>query len=164
MSSTEEAKDLIRAFTEELNAGNYDAIEEFFADDYNDQYDNAEEPVSELIEEEQKRAEAFAEKHEDLDVILTDTEWDEGARLDVWYDVTGVHEGEFISIPPTGNEVEFPLLRMFTIEDGQITRYRLGYTLGFLLDLGLDWETLTEEVDIQQYLTSPEEAGSARAD
>lgn len=162
MSTEDEAKDLIRELTGELNAGNHDALGEFLADDYDELYDN-DETVGELIGEERRRAEAFAGKHEELDVILTDTEWEEGEHLEAWYDVTGAHEGEFLDIPPTGTEVEFPLLRTFVIEDGCITRYRLVYTLGFLLDLGLDWETLTAAVDIREYLTSPKEAGSARA-
>lgn len=164
MQATEDgARELVRELTEALNAGEYDALEEFLADDYDELYDN-DETVSELIEEERQRGEAFRDKHEELDAILTDTEWTDGVRLEAWYDVTGIHAGEFISVPPTGNEVEFPLLRTLVIEDGSITRYRLVYTLGFLLDLGLDWEAFTEEVDVQQYLTSPEEAGSARAD
>lgn len=164
MSTTEaDAKELVREFTDELNAGNYDGVEELFADGYNELYDN-EETVSERIQNARDRDEAFADKHEDLDVILTDTDWDDGQRLEAWYDVTGTHEGEFINIPPTGNEVKFPLVRMLVIEDGRITRYRVAYTLGFLLDLGVDWETLTDEIDLQHYLTSPKAAGSARAE
>lgn len=160
----DQATDLIRAFTEELNGENYDAVKTYFADDYVELHDNDGEPVSELVQAERERAEAFADKHEAIDVILTDRDGDRGKQFDVWYTVTGTHDGEFLNLPPTGTDVEFPLLRVITVEDGRVTRYRVVYTLGFLLDLGLDWQTLTDEVDMQQYLTSPAAAGSARAD
>lgn len=163
MPSTE-AKELIREFTDALNAEKYDAVEAFFADDYDELYTNEQEPVRELLAEERERAEAFTDKVEEVDAIYTDTEWDEGEQFNVWYTVTGTHDGAFLDLPPTGTDVEFLLLRILTVEDGQITRCRVVYTLGFLLDLGVDWQTLTDEVDVQQYLTSPEAAGSARAD
>lgn len=156
MTTTEaEAKELIREFTEELNAGNYDALDGFFVEDYSERYDNR--TVGELVQEERDRGEAFVDKHEDLDGILTDTDERDGQHLNAWYTVTGTHEREFLHLPPTGHQVEHPFIRTFVIEDGHITRYRMVFTLGFLLDLGLDWETLTEEVDMQQYLISPKE-------
>lgn len=157
MSDSEDAAtDLIRELTTELNAGHYEAVADFFVADYVDRFDN--ESVQEILRKERERDEAFAEKHEAIDTILTDTDHTDGTQLSVWYTVTGTHEGEFLHLPPTGNQVEFPLLRVVTIEDGQITRYRLVYTLGFLLDLGLDWEQLTEQVNTQQFLTSPDAA------
>lgn len=166
MTATEaEAKELVRDFTETLNAGNYDALGEFFADEYNELYDNDEaETVGEIIEAERTREAAISNKHEEIDVILTDTEFGEGTHLDTWYTVTGTHDGEILNLPPTGNDVKFPLYRFVTIEDGEIVRYRQSYTIGFLLDLGLDWQSLTEEVDMEQYMTTPEAAGSARAE
>lgn len=158
------ADELVRAFTAAVNAGNYDALREFFVDDYHDRFDNAVEPIDEIIEKERERAAAFSNKHEALDVILTDPGFDEGTHLEVWYEVTGTHDGDILSLPPSGNDVTFPYLRFITLQDGEIVRYREGYTLGFLLDLGLDWDALTDEVDLAPYMTTPEAAGSARAD
>lgn len=79
------------------------------------------------------------------------------------FETRSTHEGTF-HLPTTGAQVEFPLLETFVVEDGHRTRYPVVCTLGFLLDLGLDWERLTEEVDMRAFLTSPAEAGSARAD
>lgn len=28
--------------------------------------------------------------------------------MNAWYTVTGTHDGEFVRIPPTGHEVDFP--------------------------------------------------------
>lgn len=164
MSTTvDDARELIRAFTEELNDGNVGAVEAFFADGYDERHDN-DETVAERIEREQERNEAFDDKQEVIDAVQIDIDWEDGVHLTVWYTVTGTHAGEFLHLPPTGTEVEFPLVRTFVVETGSITRYRVVYTLGFLLDLGLDWERLTEEVDMATYLTSPAAAGSARAD
>lgn len=162
-TTTDDARELIRRFTRELNAGNYATVEAFFADEYDEQHDN-DETVAELLEWERERSEAFADKHEEIDRFQVDLEWEDGEHLAVWYTVTGTHAGEFLNVPPTGTRVEFPLLRTFVVEDARITRYRVVYTLGFLLDLGLDWERLTGEIDLEAYLTTPEAAGSARAD
>lgn len=157
MATTEaDARELIREFTDELNAGNYDALAAFFADDYEDRYDNR--SVDEAVQEERDRGEAFADKNEEIDGILVDTDDREGQHLNAWYTVTATHDGEFLHLPPTGNRVEHPFVRTFVVEEGEITRYRKVYTLGFLLDLGLDWETLTDEVEMGPYLTSPERA------
>lgn len=166
MTTTEaEAKELVREFTATVNAGNYDALREFFADGYAELYDNdTNETVDEIIEEERNRANAFSDKHEEIDTILTDTDFPDGIHFDAWFTVTGTHDGEILNLPPTGNEVQFPLVRFMTIEDGDIVRYREGLTLGFLLDLGLDWESLTEDIDMEQFMTTPEAVGSARAD
>lgn len=162
-TTVDDARELIRTFTAELNDRNYGAVEEFFADGYDGRHDN-DEPVAERLEREQERGAAFEGKHEAIDAVQVDTDWEDGVHLTVWYTVTGTHTGEFLHLPPTGTEVEFPLVRTFVVEDGRITRYRVVYTLGFLLDLGLDWERLTAEVDMATYLTSPAAAGSARAD
>lgn len=164
MSTTiDEARELVRTFTGELNDGNYGAVEAFFADGYDERHDN-DETVAERLEREQERSEAFDDKHEAIDAVQVDTDWEDGVHLTVWYTVTGTHSGEFLHLPSTGTEVTFPLVRTFVVEEGRVTRYRVVYTLGFLLDLGLDWERLTEEVDMARYLTSPAAAGSARAD
>ncbi|MFB6217756.1 MAG: ester cyclase [Halobacteriaceae archaeon] len=162
MSTTEEADELVRELTDAVNAGDYDAIEGLFADGYGELWDNAEyESVDELLAQERERADAFEGKHEEIDTVLVDTGGSDGVHLDAWYTVTGTHVGEFINIPPTGNEVEFPMARILVVEDGEITRYRLLYTLGFLLDLGLNWDALTDEVALDQYLTTEEEARAA---
>lgn len=148
-----------------MNAGNYDALKAFFADDYCELYDNDEdETVDEIIEAERKPEAAFSNKHEEIDVILTDTEFGEGTHLNAWYTGSGTHDGEILNVPLRGNEVEFPLYRFVTIEEDEIVRYRQSYTIGFLLDLGLDWQSRTEEVDMERHMTTPEEAGSTRVD
>lgn len=162
-TSQEDGIALMEEFTEELNAGNVDSLDEFFADDYDEREDNKE-SVAELLAEERKRADAFSDKYEEINQLWTPVEDSDGTTLEVWYDVTGVHTGEFIGIPPTQNEVEFLVARIVEIRNGKITSYTQGQTLGFLLDLGLNWNALTDEVDLAQYLTTPEEARSATVD
>lgn len=163
MPAPDTAETLIRSFTADINAGDFGAIERYFADGYLDRHDN-DEGVDELIDAERERYDAFPDKHEEIDVILEGSQRQGDAHLEVWYMVDGSHQGSFLNLPATGNEVTFPLLRNLLIDDGRITRYRVVYTLGFLLDLGVDWEALTDTVEMDRFLTSPAAAGSARAD
>jgi len=162
------AETVVRTFTDRVNSGDYDALADLFASDYHTHHDNDDdhaESVGEICSQERDRAAAFAEKHEELTDVLVDADWDgPGRKLETWYDVTGTHTGEFLGLPPTDNDVRFHLVRNFIVVDGAITRYRVIYTLGFLLDLGLHWEALTDEVDMERYLETPAVAGSAKVD
>lgn len=151
---------LIEEFTEAVNAGNYDSLNRFFSDDY-DEMEDPEWTVAEVQEHERERAAAFSEKHEEIEKILTSVEDSESVEFHVWNKVTGTHVGEYIGIPPTGNDVEFWLARRGIIQNGKLTKYDAGPTLGILLHLGLNWDRLTDEVDLEEFMTSPEEAHEA---
>lgn len=159
-TSQDDAIALIEEYTEELNAGHYDSLDQFFVDDFDERDENAQ-TVVEILEQERDWAETFRDKHEETDEILTPVEDRDEVSLAVWYSVTGTHTGVATGIPPTGNEVKFAFSRRFEFQDGNITRYGMGkitMTIGFLLELGLDWMTLTDEVDVEANMTSPEQA------
>lgn len=148
---------LVREFSEDVNEGNFDALAEYFPDDYGDRYDGNV-SVDGIISDERERAQAFEDKHEELDEILLAQNDDDGVDIEAWYTVSGTFVEEILSIPPTGNDVRFPLYRINRVEDDLITRHRVGNTIGFILHLGLNWGQLTEEVDLEQFMTTPEEA------
>ncbi len=143
---------LVRELTAELNAGNFDAIEEYLEDGYGEGDDRP--TASEIRRAEAARREAFPDYHEEIQSITTD-----GEDVVVLYDVTGTHEGSaspedlyryrsvVYTLPPTGNEVFFSLFRRFEITDGQITLWESMQTpLTLLSQLGMDWETMVTEL------------------
>lgn len=153
MTPTEaDNEELVRELTAELNAGNVDAMEEYLVDGYGKGEDKP--TASELIRAEKARHEAFPDWHEKIISITT-----AGEDVTVIYDVTGTHTGSaayedtyryrsiVYTMPPTGEEIVFALIRRFTIEDGQITLWESMQTpLTMLVKLGLDWETFIEEL------------------
>lgn len=49
----------------------------------------------------------------------------------------GTHSGEFMDIPPTGNEVEVPVLDLFRIADGRLVEHWAAMdNLGMMRQLG----------------------------
>lgn len=151
---------LIEEFTEAVNVGNYDSLDQFFSDGY-DELEDTESTIAELKENERERAAAFSDKHEEFEKMLTPVEDTEGVEFHAWFRVTGTHVGEYFGIPPSGKDVEFRLARRGRIHNGQLTKYAAGPTLGILLHLGLNWDRLTDEIDLEEYLTTPEEAHQA---
>lgn len=61
--------------------------------------------------------EAFPDLHKEIDETTATDE-----RVVIRYTFTGTHEGEILEIPPTGNEVEIPVIGICYIENGKITK------------------------------------------
>lgn len=154
---TQQNEELVRTLTEELNAGNFDIIEEYLVDGYGEDDDRP--TASEIRRAEEARRVAFPDYHEEIQTVTTD-----GEDVVVLYDVTGTHEGAaspedlyryrsvVYTVPPTGNEVFFSLFRRFEITDGRITLWESMQTpLTMLAQLGLDWETF--RTDLPEYVT-----------
>lgn len=148
---------LARELTAELNAGNLDALEEYLEDGYGEA--DPRPTVSEIRREEEARREAFPDYHEDITTLTTN-----GEDVVVIYNVSGTHEGAaspdglyrnrsiVFTVPPTGNEVFFSLIRRFKNTDGQVTLYESMLTpLTLLRQLGLDWEQFT--TDLPEYVS-----------
>lgn len=157
MTTTETRNaELVRDVTEELNAGNVDALTEYLVDGYGEGEDKP--TADELIRAEKARHEAFPDWTEEIMSLTTD-----GKEVTAIYDVTATHEGSadyedtyryrsiVYTMPPTGEEMMFALIRRFEIEDGQITLWESMQTpLTMLVKLGLDWERFVE--DLPEYL------------
>lgn len=153
MESIEEANaDLVRELTDDLNAGDFDAIEASLESGYGEDDDRP--TAGEIRRAEEARREAFPDYHEEIETLATD-----GVDVVVIYDVTGTHEGAASwddlyryrsvpsTVPPTGEEIRFPLIRRFRIEDGRITLWESMQTpLTMLVGLGMDWEAFTSEL------------------
>ena len=116
----EENKAVVREFYERLNAHDLTVVDERFAADFtpgmgrvgSDEPVVGREGVRAIYEE---YLEAFPDVRADIDALLA-----EGNQVAAFYTMRGTHEGTFRSIEPTGNEVEFSVVSLFTIEDGEI--------------------------------------------
>lgn len=61
----------------------------------------------------------------------------EGDRVVVRATVHGVHQGPFMSTPPTGKTVAFPLIIIYRLEQGRIAQHwMLTDMLGFMQQIG----------------------------
>jgi steroid delta-isomerase-like uncharacterized protein len=61
----------------------------------------------------------------------------EGDRVAILWTLSGTHQGEFLSVPATGNSVSTPGVDIYRIENGQIAEiWTVGDELGLLIQLG----------------------------
>lgn len=130
--ATSDNKQLVReAFDEIWNEGTYD--ESKFTDDYI-AHGWGPEPFD--LEQERADTEAFRSAFPDIHKEIEDC-FAEGNRVALRYRFTGTHEGEFIGIEPTGQEVSTSGIFIYRIEDGKIAESWLNYDgLNLLGQLG----------------------------
>lgn len=138
MSKTEaEHKELVRRFQEEvIDGGDLDRVDEFLADDYVGHSLAVPEDVRgpdgyrELIAGVRAGFPDFEATVEDLLV--------EDQKVVQRVTITGTHEGEFMEMPPTGNEVEIAGIDIFQIEDGKIAEsWEYADMVGLMKQLGV---------------------------
>lgn len=153
MTATE-TRELIRELNAEMNAGNLDIIPEVLADDYEEGPETVRTP-EEIADEVRWLRSGFPDWHEELMVLATSAgmsdpdkpEWAQGEFVLAQYEVTGTHEGEFLGVPPTGNEIETAVVRSFSIDDGEIAiwRWLMGdFTL--YRSVGIDVDALLDDI------------------
>ena len=122
--SVEENKDLVRREQEELwnHTGDLDAAEELFAAD---------------------QAEAAKQQAADFrrgfpDVISTiENLMAEGDKVVARWRSRATHQGDYMGIAPTGNEVEFTGISFYRIEGGKIAQsWNIEDRLGLMRQIG----------------------------
>jgi predicted ester cyclase len=60
-----------------------------------------------------------------------------GERLAARFVISGRHEGEFMGIPPTGNDARLAITTILTVRDGKcVERWSTADMLGLLIQLG----------------------------
>lgn len=138
MSTTEiDNKELVRQFEDAVwNEGNLDAIDEYLADAFvqheptgHDAHgpDGWRQQVAEPMHA------AFPDLTETIEDIIA-----EGDTVVTRVTVRGTHEGEFMGLDPTGNEVEVDGIHIARIEDGKITeRWVQADVMGMMEQLGV---------------------------
>lgn len=129
---------LLQEHTERVwNQGDLDAVDHFIADDYIE-HDPSVEDRFEGPAAYRRNVESFRSAFPDLEVTIEDTVV-EGDRIAMRQSFRGTHEGEFMGIDPTGNEVESTSLLICRVEGGKIaeTWVETGM-LDLLSQLGVD--------------------------
>lgn len=119
MPQTIENTEIVREFVEQtFNEGNLEVADEYLAEDFvrhdPDMGDvRGREKYKEFIE---MNRTAFPDYHETIDDIIT-----QGDTVMYRWTLHGTQEGEFMGVPPTGNEIEVTGMIDMHLEDGRIT-------------------------------------------
>lgn len=122
------------AFTETMDDGQTDAVEEYFSQSL-DYHRSSGELAGrhELQEDIEMFHAAFPDLHAEVPQIMS-----QGNKVSFIYTLSGTHEGEFEGIPPTGQEMSAKGAAIVTVENDSISEYRMVYdNLGMLEQLGV---------------------------
>lgn len=138
MSLEETNKEIVRAFLDGFDEGDLSVIEEFASPDYVENSGAQDDLAGEMsaFEGLLMMSEMSLSAIPDFEIVILDmvAEGDQVAVLTVY---TGTHEGDFMGMPATGNEVNFPVFSLYRLEDGLIVEH-IGVqdTLTFLMQFG----------------------------
>lgn len=131
-------RELLRQHTETVwNQGDLDAVDRFVAADYVE-HDPSVEDRLDGPEAYRRNVEAFRSAFPDLEVTIEDSVVQDD-RIAMRQSFSGTHEGEFMGIEPTGNEVESTSFLICRVEDGKIAETWVETDmLGLLEQLGVE--------------------------
>ncbi|WP_255681895.1 ester cyclase [Natrinema sp. SYSU A 869] len=134
-TTPEENKQIIHRFVEEVvNNGNYDRIDELVAEDLIDQTPFGETRGRDALRDTMTQIRtAFPDFSVTSHEIVA-----EGDSVAVRMNQRGTHEGEFMSLEPTGRTFDIEAMGFARLEDGQIAeRWAQPDMLGLLQQLGV---------------------------
>jgi steroid delta-isomerase-like uncharacterized protein len=133
-SSTEQDKALVRRFTEMVNRGDADALDEVVASDL---VDHAAFPGQAGGLEGYKQSLAMSRVAFPDGWITIEDMIAEGDKVVTRYTSRGTHQGEFLSMPPTGKTVAFTGVVIHRIAGGKIAEeWGTWDQLGLMQQLG----------------------------
>lgn len=134
-TTPEENKQIARRFPEEVaTEGKTDRIDEICTEDVIEHSPLGERRGHEELKEQSRYIHAA---FPDVSVTIEDAV-SEGDIVAQRLTFRGTHEGEFMGIEPTGNEVEIANMLFTRIEEGQIAeRWLLPDTFGLMQQLGV---------------------------
>lgn len=129
-----ENKELVREYHKVVENQQIDRIPEFFSDDFTvelgqvDGSDSEEGGVDDLVERLQRGFEGFPDMTIEEKEMAAEGEW-----VLCRYEMTGTHEGDFMGIEPTGNDVWLQMHESYRIEDGEFVETHSTGSLASLL-------------------------------
>lgn len=134
--STEENKALVRRFVDEVqSAGNTDAIDEICSPEFVNH--SAPPGVPSNREGVKQLTAMFRQAFPDSYFIVEDM-MAEGDKVATRKTFHGTHQGEFMGIPPTGQQVSMELIDIVRIADGRVVEHwAVGDNLGMMQQLGI---------------------------
>lgn len=136
-ATDQDNKAVVRRFFDAWNDADFEVIEEVVATDaaHHDPMDPPDLPSGPEGEKQliQVYQAAFPDATIDVEDLLA-----EGNKVAVRWTATGTHEGEFMGIEPTGEEIEITGFEINHIEDGQIIEsWVLFDAFGLMQQLGV---------------------------
>ena len=137
MASIQENKEFARRWNEEIwGQQNTDIIDDLVAEEFVGHDASRPEPVRgpDGVREVVKMLfSAFPDTQVDLEEIVAEDD-----RIAMRITASGTHEGEFMGIEPTGEEMEVMVMSFQRIEDGKaVEEWQIIDTLGMLQQLGV---------------------------
>jgi steroid delta-isomerase-like uncharacterized protein len=135
MAMTEDGKGLVqKVLTEVWDKGHYDAVDEYFADDFVDHTPGL---SGEDREGQKHAAEIMRKAFPDLKTSPADI-LVEGDRVVLHYHAVGTHEGELMGVSPTHKKVCMGGMSIYRVENGKLKEH-WGYfdTANLLQQLGM---------------------------
>jgi steroid delta-isomerase-like uncharacterized protein len=132
----EENKALVRRYAEEiLNQKNLDLFDEIFAPDFV-QY-GAEPNQMSGVEDLKQFFVMMRSGFPDFQVTIEDLFAAEGDKVVLRFTFRGTHQGEFMGVSPTGNQVRMSGIDIFRIADGKIVElWNQEDVLGMMQQMG----------------------------
>ena len=134
--SAEENKTLVRRFVDEVQSGgNIDAVDELCSPEF---VNHSAPPGVPSNCEGVKQVtamfrQAFPDSHFTVEDMIA-----EGDKVATRKTFHGTHQGEFMGIPPTGQQVSIGLIDIVRIVDGKVVEHwAMGDNLGMLQQLGV---------------------------
>jgi steroid delta-isomerase-like uncharacterized protein len=134
--STEENKALVRRFVDEVqSAGNTDAIDEICSHEFVNH--SAPPRVPSNCEGVKQLTVMFRQAFPDSYFTVEDM-MAEGDKVATRKTFHGTHQGEFMGIPPTGQQVSMGLIDIVRIADERVVEHwSMGDNLGMMQQLGI---------------------------
>lgn len=122
------------AFLETMDAGNTDAVGEYFSDSLDYHRSSGElGGQHELVDDIEMFHAAFPDLDADISRIMSND-----AKVSFIYKLRGTHEGEFEGIPPTGQRIDAKGAAIVRVDGSEIGEYRIVFdNLGMLEQLGV---------------------------
>ena len=134
--SAEKNKALVRHFVDEVqSAGNIDALDEICSPDFVNH--SAPPGVPSNCEGVKQLTAMFRQAFPDSYFTIEDM-MAEGDKVATRKTFHGTHQGEFMGIPPTGQQVSMGLIDIVRIADGRVVEHwSMGDNLGMMQQLGI---------------------------
>lgn len=139
-TALDQNKALVREYYQVLENGAFDRIPEFFADDFTvdmmqlTEGGSEEAGVETVVERTRETFDTFPDATIEIEEMAAEGDW-----VLCRTTLTGTHEGEFLGIEPTGEEITMQTHWSFRIEDGEfVETHGSGSQLWVLGQMGVD--------------------------
>jgi steroid delta-isomerase-like uncharacterized protein len=128
-ASTEANKAVVRRFVDEVFGGEFEAVDEIVAEDFQPHSWGPMPPGREALKEAMRRVSAgLSDGRMEIEDMIA-----EGDRVAVRLTSSARHTGTFMGLPATGRTYSVPEIHIFRVRDGQVTEHWREMDTGALL-------------------------------